>query len=187
MKLKKNPNESVFQIRKEKCRTNDTLPDATDYTSRHQDVLGHGWWDVDMDVGWPRSSQGLKKICRFLASKDKERHSHRSIMWRDMSSQSRITLRLARTCHWLTLTTDHATYIHCVSPLCLSVWVLNISTPRMISDFFHPAVGGVENHIYMLSSNLIRKGHKVTAHLSLFSWTFIMTDLFLSIGHCYYP
>ncbi|KDR68355.1 hypothetical protein GALMADRAFT_256998 [Galerina marginata CBS 339.88] len=31
----------------------------------------------------------------------------------------------------------------------------------MISDFFHPAVGGVENHIYMLSSNLIRKGHKV--------------------------
>ncbi|KAF8804540.1 UDP-Glycosyltransferase/glycogen phosphorylase [Phlegmacium glaucopus] len=31
----------------------------------------------------------------------------------------------------------------------------------MISDFFHPAVGGVENHIYMLSANLIRKGHKV--------------------------
>ena len=33
--------------------------------------------------------------------------------------------------------------------------------PRMISDFFHPAVGGVENHIYMLSANLIRRGHKV--------------------------
>lgn len=32
----------------------------------------------------------------------------------------------------------------------------------MISDFFYPAVGGVENHIYMLSSNLIRKGHKVS-------------------------
>ncbi|KAF9057182.1 glycosyltransferase family 4 protein [Panaeolus papilionaceus] len=31
----------------------------------------------------------------------------------------------------------------------------------MISDFFYPAVGGVENHIYMLSANLIRKGHKV--------------------------
>ncbi|KAF8906762.1 glycosyltransferase family 4 protein [Gymnopilus junonius] len=31
----------------------------------------------------------------------------------------------------------------------------------MISDFFHPAVGGVENHIYMLSANLIRRGHKV--------------------------
>ncbi|THU96244.1 glycosyltransferase family 4 protein [Dendrothele bispora CBS 962.96] len=31
----------------------------------------------------------------------------------------------------------------------------------MISDFFHPDVGGVENHIYMLSANLIRKGHKV--------------------------
>jgi len=31
----------------------------------------------------------------------------------------------------------------------------------MISDFFHPNVGGVENHIYMLSANLIRRGHKV--------------------------
>lgn len=31
----------------------------------------------------------------------------------------------------------------------------------MISDFFYPNVGGVENHIYMLSANLIRKGHKV--------------------------
>ncbi|TFK28495.1 glycosyltransferase family 4 protein [Coprinopsis marcescibilis] len=33
----------------------------------------------------------------------------------------------------------------------------------MISDFFHPAVGGVENHIYMLSAELIRRGHKVIA------------------------
>lgn len=31
----------------------------------------------------------------------------------------------------------------------------------MISDFFHPDVGGVENHIYMLSVELLRKGHKV--------------------------
>ncbi|KAJ7098258.1 glycosyltransferase family 4 protein [Mycena epipterygia] len=31
----------------------------------------------------------------------------------------------------------------------------------MITDFFHPNVGGVENHVYMLSANLIRKGHKV--------------------------
>ncbi|KAF9455875.1 glycosyltransferase family 4 protein [Collybia nuda] len=31
----------------------------------------------------------------------------------------------------------------------------------MISDFFHPNVGGVENHIYMLSAKLIHKGHKV--------------------------
>ncbi|KAJ6616510.1 glycosyltransferase family 4 protein [Mycena sp. CBHHK59/15] len=31
----------------------------------------------------------------------------------------------------------------------------------MITDFFHPAVGGVESHVYMLSANLIRRGHKV--------------------------
>ncbi|KAF5351110.1 hypothetical protein D9756_008314 [Leucocoprinus leucothites] len=31
----------------------------------------------------------------------------------------------------------------------------------MISDFFHPAVGGVENHIYMLSIELMKRGHKV--------------------------
>jgi hypothetical protein len=33
----------------------------------------------------------------------------------------------------------------------------------MITDFFHPNVGGVENHVYMLSANLIRKGHKVVS------------------------
>ncbi|KAE9391748.1 transferase [Gymnopus androsaceus JB14] len=31
----------------------------------------------------------------------------------------------------------------------------------MIGDFFHPDVGGVENHIHMLGANLIRRGHKV--------------------------
>ena len=40
----------------------------------------------------------------------------------------------------------------------------------MISDFFYPAVGGVENHIYMLSSNLIRKGHKVSENVHLEGW-----------------
>ncbi|KAG9004719.1 hypothetical protein FRB95_005953 [Tulasnella sp. JGI-2019a] len=31
----------------------------------------------------------------------------------------------------------------------------------MVSDFFHPVVGGVENHIYMLGVNLLQRGHKV--------------------------
>lgn len=31
----------------------------------------------------------------------------------------------------------------------------------MISDFFWPAVGGVETHIYQLSHELVRRGHKV--------------------------
>ena len=34
----------------------------------------------------------------------------------------------------------------------------------MVSDFFHPDVGGVENHIYMLSTELIKLGHKVSFH-----------------------
>ncbi|KAI0269418.1 transferase [Gloeopeniophorella convolvens] len=36
----------------------------------------------------------------------------------------------------------------------------------MISDFFLPNAGGVENHIYMLGASLIRNGHKVNAPLS---------------------
>ena len=36
----------------------------------------------------------------------------------------------------------------------------------MISDFFHPEVGGVENHIYMLGASLIRKGHKVASFIA---------------------
>ncbi|EIN09063.1 transferase [Punctularia strigosozonata HHB-11173 SS5] len=31
----------------------------------------------------------------------------------------------------------------------------------MICDFFHPNVGGVESHIYMLAAELIRRGHNV--------------------------
>ena len=31
----------------------------------------------------------------------------------------------------------------------------------MVSDFFHPVVGGVEGHIYALGVELMRRGHKV--------------------------
>lgn len=31
----------------------------------------------------------------------------------------------------------------------------------MVSDFFHPVVGGVENHIYTLSAHLVKLGHTV--------------------------
>lgn len=52
----------------------------------------------------------------------------------------------------------------------------------MISDFFYPAVGGVESHIYMLSANLIRRGHKVCC---------VVRDIVLKLnresGHCYNP
>ena len=33
--------------------------------------------------------------------------------------------------------------------------------PSMVSDFFFPNMGGVENHIYQLSQCLIERGHKV--------------------------
>lgn len=35
----------------------------------------------------------------------------------------------------------------------------------MVSDFFYPNFGGVENHIYYLSQCLIKLGHKVSAWL----------------------
>ena len=38
-----------------------------------------------------------------------------------------------------------------------------------VSDFFFPAVGGVESHIYHLSHCLVQQGHKVQACLPLHS------------------
>jgi len=37
-------------------------------------------------------------------------------------------------------------------------WPLRV---LMVSDFFHPNIGGVESHIYQLSQQLMRKGHRV--------------------------
>lgn len=36
----------------------------------------------------------------------------------------------------------------------------------MVSDFFYPNFGGVENHIYYLSQCLIKLGHKVSERLN---------------------
>jgi hypothetical protein len=40
---------------------------------------------------------------------------------------------------------------------------------RMISDFFLPVIGGVEGHIYSLSVELMKRGHRVCSpyHISL--------------------
>ncbi len=40
----------------------------------------------------------------------------------------------------------------------------------MVCDFFHPNVGGVENHIYLLSVNLLKRGHKASPYSSLRSF-----------------
>ena len=61
-------------------------------------------------------------------------------------------------------------------------FVYNVKThlyDRMICDFFHPNVGGVENHIYMLSANLIRQGHKIR------TFTYAgKLDAETILGHC---
>lgn len=37
----------------------------------------------------------------------------------------------------------------------------------MVSDFFHPVVGGVEGHIYSLGIELMSRGHRVRPHTIL--------------------
>ena len=46
----------------------------------------------------------------------------------------------------------------------LLIWLCNnllLCVFSMISDFFFPNMGGVENHIYQLSQCLMARGHKV--------------------------
>ena len=38
---------------------------------------------------------------------------------------------------------------------------MTILCNSMVSDFFYPNTGGVENHIYQISQHLIGRGHKV--------------------------
>jgi hypothetical protein len=49
----------------------------------------------------------------------------------------------------------------------------------MVSDFFYPNFGGVENHIYQLSQCLINQGHKVR-------WLFQLSTTVLQARACLY-
>lgn len=39
----------------------------------------------------------------------------------------------------------------------------------MVSDFFYPNMGGVEEHIFNLSQCLLARGHKVSIALNIFT------------------
>lgn len=46
----------------------------------------------------------------------------------------------------------------------------------MVSDFFYPSIGGVEEHIFNLSQILLKRGHKVCwkmlpIHLNRYTYT----------------
>ena len=45
------------------------------------------------------------------------------------------------------------------------MWFISYVLHSMVSDFFHPNVGGVEGHIYQLAQCLIANGHKVSTDL----------------------
>ena len=81
-------------------------------------------------------------------------------------------------------TCQNGTDGHCVRRrVSLSHFLLTSIITRMICDFFHPNVGGVENHIYMLSANLIRRGHKACVWFPFLS----LTVLIQSSGRCDNP
>lgn len=49
----------------------------------------------------------------------------------------------------------------------------------MVSDFFYPNFGGVENHIYYLSQCLLKLGHKVRLYPLFLSVSVAITSLML--------
>jgi hypothetical protein len=51
----------------------------------------------------------------------------------------------------------------------------------MVSDFFYPNMGGVEEHIYCLSQCLIRRGNKVCFLSFLLS---LLSPLSLEVIYC---
>ena len=57
----------------------------------------------------------------------------------------------------------------------------------MICDFFHPNVGGVENHIYMLSANLIKRGHRVNFLRSMTKISHLKRPQVIVVTHSHPP
>lgn len=58
--------------------------------------------------------------------------------------------------------------------------ILYVIDHSMISDFFLPVVGGVEGHIYSLSVELMRRGHRVSVGYSIA----LFRNSMLKSGHC---
>lgn len=51
----------------------------------------------------------------------------------------------------------------------------------MVSDFFYPNMGGVENHIYQLSQCLIARGHKVQLPAGRWGWHMRVISLCMQV------
>ena len=52
----------------------------------------------------------------------------------------------------------------------------------MVSDFFYPKFGGVENHIYLLSQCLLKLGHKVRDCYLLWRFNSLLFHLNIARG-----
>jgi hypothetical protein len=121
----------------------------------------------------PSGEKGRRTACE---SSKEQRHQQNQFRLIELTQQSsttpgKHTARLQSVNDARQPTSSAA--FHCVgfhSPTYPSYRTCSSSVPSMISDFFHPEVGGVENHIYMLGASLIRRGHKVARFLSIWFW-----------------
>lgn len=120
----------------------------------------------------PGSAEWKERERRVRATKNNATSKTSSVITESPPSRpGKHTTRLQSVNHARQPTSSAA--FHCVgfySPTYPPYRTCSSSVPSMISDFFHPEVGGVENHIYMLGASLIRRGHKVARFLSICFW-----------------